>query len=140
MSVIETVAPAPVRTTKSITSQEVAEYRVRQAPAVDNTIKRMLLKIRLGQRYREVVLPIDIPSRDQEASLVREDFSGPGCVNSLLLISLFREKCPEGIEMSYLFEPRSMWVTQDRQETITVMVVAFLLPNRQTRAPRKGRS
>jgi len=150
MSLIIAEAPAPARPPIA-TPEEFAAFRLLHQKEVDDAIRLMTRNIHPGQRHVQVITPrrVDIMDqitvKDQLASPVREDFSGVGCKHTVLMRALFRDRCPEGVELSFdynIFTTRLP--TKDdpdllHEETITELVAVFFIPGDRSRPLKKQR-
>lgn len=125
---LTTKALATVISTRPL---EPSAYRKYYLKAVADECALIIRVIQPGKSVSRVITPKKIDIRVPNRSIIKEDFSEPGCMEYNLLRDLYRDKCPKGINLSVT--ARAVKVTLAGQEaSVTMMVVSFMIPKRHT--------
>ena len=116
-----TVPPARVISARPLNPSAYIEHNLKAVTAECALVIRI---IQPGKSVKRVITPKTIDIHVLNRSIIKEDFSEPGCMKYNLLRDLYRDKCPKGIDLSVT--ARAVKVTIAGQEaSVTMMVVSF---------------
>ena len=125
---------SPLTTEASVTINlgrllKLSAYQRQYVKAVTEECVLIASIIKPGKSISRVITPKGATVNVPNPSIIKEDFSGPGCMKYNLLRDLYRDKCQKGINLSVT--ARVVMAKVDGQEvSVTMMVVSFMIPKR----------